>query len=158
MRIRSTAVLGYLALVSMSATAQITSVDLSTYTRVGRYALPEPTTTAPPVGSLLAQEVSAVTYNRDTGTLFVVGDGGTSIVQVSKTGQLIDSMTLGPDASKPQGRYFYDPEGLTYVGNGKFVMVEERYRQTNLVTYVAGTTLATAPPNTVASKAISRRA
>ena len=63
--------------------------------------------TAPPPNSLLAQEVSAVTYNWDTDTLFVVGDGGTSIVQVTKTGQLIDSMTLAPGGS-PQGTEFYD--------------------------------------------------
>jgi uncharacterized protein YjiK len=138
-----------LAVAPLKASAQITSIDLGNYVRVGRYALPEPTTVTPPAGSLLAQEVSAVTYNKDTDTLFVVGDGGTSIVQVSKTGQLIDSMTLGPDATKPQGTYFYDPEALTYVGSGKFVMVEERYRQANLVTYAPNTTLASAPPNTV---------
>src|SRR5215813_4787865 len=69
-----------------------TSVDLSTYVRVGRFDLPEPTRTAAPLHSLLAQEASGVTYNWDTDTLFVVGDGGTSVVQVSKTGVLIDSM------------------------------------------------------------------
>src|SRR5262249_25125827 len=68
-----------------------TGVDLSRYVRVGRYDLPEPTRTTPPPNSLLAQEASAVTYDWDTDTLFVAGDGGTSIVQVSKTGQLIDS-------------------------------------------------------------------
>jgi uncharacterized protein YjiK/phosphodiesterase/alkaline phosphatase D-like protein len=120
--------------------ASISSIDLSTYTRIGRYDLPEPTRTAAPANSLLAQEVSAVTYNVDTDTLFVVGDGGTSIVQVSKTGQLIDSMTLAPGSS-PQGTTFYDPEGLTYVGGGKFVFVEERYRQANLFTYKPNTTL-----------------
>ena len=77
----------------------LTGIDLSTYTRIGRYDLPEPTRTAAPAGSVLAQEVSAVTYNPDTDTLFVVGDGGTSIVQVSKTGKLIDSMTLAPGTS-----------------------------------------------------------
>ena len=34
-------------------------VDLSTYVRIGRYDLPEPTRTTPPANSLLAQEVSA---------------------------------------------------------------------------------------------------
>ena len=72
----------------------VSAVDLSIYVRIGRFDLPEPTRTAAPANSVLAQEVSAVTYNWDTDTLFVVGDGGTSIVQVSKTGQLIDSMTL----------------------------------------------------------------
>jgi len=117
-----------------------TGVDLSRYVRIGRYDLPEPPRTTPPPNSLLCQEASSVTYNWDTDTLFVVGDGGTSVVQVSKTGQLIDSMTLAPGSS-PQGTDFYDTEGVTYIGNGKFVMVEERYRQANLFTYIASGTL-----------------
>ncbi|WP_017655606.1 SdiA-regulated domain-containing protein [Fortiea contorta] len=124
------------------------SVDLSTYVRVGRYDLPEPTRTTAPPNSLLAQEVSAVTYNWDTDTLFVVGDGGTSVVQVTKTGQLINSMTLAPGNS-PQGTDFYDPEGLTYVGGGKFVLVEERDRQVSLFTYVPDTTLTKSAVQTV---------
>lgn len=128
--------------------AAINSIDLSTYIRVGRYDLPEPTRTTAPTNSLLAQEVSAVTYNWDTDTLFVVGDGSTSIVQVSKTGQLIDSMTLAPGSS-PQGTDFYDTEGLTYVGGGKFVLIEERDRQANLFTYVPGTTLTKSDVQTV---------
>lgn len=126
----------------------ITGVDLSTYVRVGRFDLPEPTRTAAPANSVLAQEASGVTYNWDSDTLFVVGDGGTSVVQVSKTGQLIDSMTLAPGGS-PQGTDFYDPEGLTYVGSGQFVMSEERDRQAVLFTYVAGTTLTRGDAQTV---------
>jgi uncharacterized protein YjiK len=120
-----------------------TSIDLSKYVQVGRYDLPEPSHpgTVTPTGSLLAQEVSAVTYDWDTDTLFVVGDGSTSIVQVNKKGELIDSMTLAPDPTKPQGTSFYDVEGLTYVGGGKFVLQEERYRQANLFTYVPNATL-----------------
>ncbi len=52
-------------------------MDLSTYVRVGRHDLPEPTRITAPANSVLAQEVSGVTYNWDTDTLFVVGDGGT---------------------------------------------------------------------------------
>src|SRR5262245_13949594 len=124
----------------ISATTPPTSVDLYTYVRVARFSLPEPTRTTPPANSLPAQEASAVTYNWDTDTLFVVGDGGTSVVQLSKTGVLINSMTLAPGLS-PQNTEFYDTEGITYVGSGKFVLVEERYRQANLFTYVAGGTL-----------------
>lgn len=124
------------------------TIDLSTYVRVGRYNLPEPTRTTPPANSVLAQEVSAVTYNWDTQTLFVVGDGGTSVVQVTKAGQLINSMTLAPGSS-PQGTEFYDTEGITYVGNGQFVMCEERDRQAVLFTYVAGTTLTRSAAKTV---------
>src|SRR5262245_43877795 len=128
-----------------SASAQI---DLSQYVRVARFDLPEPTRTTPPAGSLLAQEASGITYNWDTDTLFIVGDGGTSVVQVAKNGALIDSMTLAPGGS-PQGTEFYDTEGISYVGGGQFVLVEERYRQANLFTYVGGGTLQRASVKTV---------
>lgn len=124
------------------------TVDLSNYVRIGRYNLPEPTRTAAPANNLLAQEVSAVTYNWDTDTLFVIGDGGRSIVQISKTGQLIDTMTLAAGDS-PQGTEFYDTEGLTYVGEGRFVLVEERDRQVSLFTYTPGTTLTRSDVQTV---------
>ncbi len=119
------------------AAAPVTSVDLSTYVRIGRFDLPEPTRTAHPPNNVLAQEASGVTYNWDTDTLFITGDGGTSVTQVTKTGQLIDTMTLAPGSSA-QGTEFFDPEGITYVGGGKFVLVEERDRQVNLFTYVGG--------------------
>jgi len=125
-----------------------TDIDLSKYVRVGRYDLPEPTRTVAPANSLLCQEASSVTYNWNTDTLFVVGDGGTSVVQVSKTGQLINSMTLA-QGSSPQGTEFYDTEGITYVGGGQFVFTEERYRQANLFTYVPGGTLQRSATRTV---------
>jgi uncharacterized protein YjiK len=136
----------------------LAGIDLSRYTRVGRYALPEITNingtitaaqkaAATASGSLLAQEVSAVTYDWDTDTLFVVGDGGTSVVQVDKTGKLIDSMTLVAGSS-PQGTEFFDPEGLAYIGNGKFVMTEERDRQIVQFNYAPGTTLTRTTPGT----------
>lgn len=134
------AVVGAAALVAPANA--IAAVDLSTYTRVGRYDLPEPTRTTPPAGSLLAKEVSAVTYNPDTDTLFVVGDESTSVVQVSKTGQLIDSMTLAAGA-------FDDVEGLTYAGNGQFVLAEERQRRLVRFTYAANTTLTAAQTQSV---------
>jgi uncharacterized protein YjiK/methionine-rich copper-binding protein CopC len=128
-----------LATPTLSFSAPTATFDLANYVLTGRYSLP--------VGSganLLAEEASAVTYNKDTGTLFVVGDGGTSVVQVTKKGELVDSMTLAADPTKVaccQGTYFYDPEGITYIGNNKFVMVEERFRQLNEFTYVPNTTL-----------------
>ncbi len=139
-----------IAAVGATATGTIVNddlIDLSTYVRVGRYDLPEPTRTAAPPNSVLAQEVSAVTYNTDTNTLFVLGDGGTSIVQVSLTGQLINSMTLAPGSS-PQGTTFFDPEGLAYIGNGQFVFTEERDRNAVKFTYVADTVLTRADAQT----------
>ena len=132
----------------MATTTNLTGIDLSQYTRVGRYDLPEPTRTTPPNNiSLLAQEVSGVTYDWDTDTLFVVGDGGTSVVQVDKTGKLIDSMTLAKGSS-PQGTEFFDPEGIAYIGGGKFVMTEERDRQIVQFTYAKDTTLTRTTPGT----------
>jgi hypothetical protein len=61
--------------------APLTGVDLSTYVRVGRFDLPEPTRTTVIANSLLGQEASAETYDWHTDTLLVVGDGGTSVVQ-----------------------------------------------------------------------------
>ena len=131
----------------------ISSVDLSTYVRVGRYDLPEPTRTALPPGTaahnLLCQEASGVAYNWDTDTLFICGDGGRSITQVSKTGALIDTMSLDLQAGAPQGTAFYDPEGITYIGGGQFVFTEERERQIVKFTYQAGTTLTRAAAQTV---------
>ena len=83
---------------------------------------------------------SGVTYDWDTDTLFIVGDGGTSVVQVSKSGAFIDSMTLA-QGNSPQGTEFYDTEGIAYVGSGTFVLIEERYRQVNQLTYTPGGTL-----------------
>ncbi len=137
-----------LSVFASSASAALTEVDLAKYKRVGRFDLPEPTRTVAPENSLLAQEASAVAYDWDTDTLFVAGDGGTSIVQVSKTGTLIDSMTLAPGGS-PQGTTFYDTEGLTYIGGGEFVMTEERDRQLVRFSYAAGTTLTRAETKTV---------
>lgn len=127
-------------------------VNLATYVRVGRYALPEPLTTALPAGTpesnLLCQEASGVAYNWDTDSLYIVGDGGRSVTRVSKTGQLLDTMTLALGTS-PQGTEFYDPEGITYVGNGYFVFSEERDRQLVKFQYQAGTTLTRANTQTV---------
>lgn len=126
----------------------VTGVDLTTYVRIGRYNLPEPTRTVPPANNLLCQEASGVAYNWDTDSLFIVGDGGKSVTQVSKTGELIDSMTLGAGGS-PQGTEFYDTEGITYLGGGQFVMTEERDRRLVKFTYAAGTTLVRSATQTV---------
>ncbi len=129
---------------TLGFTANGRTLELANYTQTGRHSLPVGTGT-----NLLAEEASGVTYNRDTDTLFVVGDGGTSITQVTKRGVLVDSMTIAPDASQPQGTFLYDPEGIAYIGSGKFVLIEERYRQANEFTYRAGMTLGPADVRTV---------
>lgn len=126
-----------------------TTINLANYVRIGRYNLPEPTRTTPPDSTnLLCQEASGVAYNWDTDTLFIIGDGGRSFTQVSKTGALIDTMTLALGGS-PQGTDFYDPEGVTYIGGGQFVFSEERDRQIVKFTYAAGTVLSRSGAQTV---------
>jgi uncharacterized protein YjiK len=104
---------------SSLANAAVTSVDLSNYTLTGTHNLP----------SGAASEASSITWNWDTDTLFTLGDEGTTIVQVTKTGQMVDSMSLSG---------FLDTEGMTYIGNGQFVVTEERRQQAFLLTYTAG--------------------
>lgn len=114
---------------SLSFQSAQNTFELENYYSTGTYPLS--------VGSgnnLLAAEASGITFNKSTGTLFVIGDGGTSIVQVSKKGDLIDSMELAPNA-------FADTEGISWVSGNQFVLVEERLRQVDQFNYVAGSTL-----------------
>jgi uncharacterized protein YjiK len=150
MRIRLTLVAASFAIVSSSAIAQ-TSLNLSSYVLQGQYALPvigTPGVTAP-LGSELATEASGVTWNRNTNTLFVMGDEGTSIVQTTLTGQYINSMTLPSSGSGSGSTPFSDTEGLSYLGrtaNGqdRFVLTDERLREAIAFTYTPGTTLSLA--------------
>ena len=106
----------------MVAPAAPLAIDLSQYTLLNSYALP----------SVAAEEASAITYNWDTDSLFVLGDEGDALVEVSMTGVQLSVMTLTG---------FADTEGLTYVGGGRFVLTEERLRDAYRVTYVGGGTL-----------------
>ncbi len=116
------------ALLALGAVAPVVAhaapavVDLGQYTLVGTYLLP----------SVEAEEASAITYNWDTDTLFVLGDEGDVLVEVSKTGAKLSAMTLTG---------FADTEGLTYVGNGQFVLTEERLRDAYRLSYTAGGTV-----------------
>jgi uncharacterized protein YjiK len=122
---------------ALSFTDPQSTFDLNNYTQTDACNLPVGSG-----GNLLAAEASGVTYNKDTDSLFIVGDGATSIAQISKTIDhtaspanctLINSMAITG---------FADTEGITYAGGGKFVLVEERLRQVEQFTYTAGVPLA----------------
>lgn len=100
----------------------ITDVNLANYQVTGQFTLPG-----------IASEASSVTYNPDTNTLFVVGDEGDAIVQVTKTGQLINSMFMTG---------FDDVESVTYIGGGQFVVAEERTQDIFLMNFVPSTSVA----------------
>jgi uncharacterized protein YjiK len=107
------------------------TIDLNNYTLVRKQRLPD------------VAAASTLTYNADTDSLFMMGDGATRIVQVNKTtAATIDVMSL-------KAGDFNDTEGLSYVGNGVFVMVEERLRQVNQFRYQGGGTLTRADVKSV---------
>lgn len=128
-----------LALMSLSATAaSLTSIGLSNYQVTGIWALDHTS------GGASGLEASAVTYARDRGTLFFVGDEGTGVVEISRTGQTIGSMTFNWAGT---GSTNNDTEGLTYLGGGTFVVAEERLQNAYRFNYTAGGSVAlgTAP-------------
>ena len=98
----------------------------------------------------LGLEASAVTYARDRGTLFFVGDEGLGVVEISTTGQIIGSMAFNWAGT---GSSNNDAEGLTYIGNGQLVVVDERPQIAYSFSYAAGGTvsLASTPRASVGS-------
>ncbi len=119
LQLKSVLVVGLLAAAMPALSANINSVNLANYSLTGTYSLP----------SYEAAEASAVTHNWDTDTLFVLGDEGDMLVEVSKTGAQLSSMILGG---------FDDTEGLTYIGGNQFIVTEEREQDAYLLTYSAG--------------------
>ena len=138
----------FIAAATVGLPAQAQWAGLSNYSLAGTYALPTLSPNLPTPGSSANFEASAVAWNKDTNTLFMVGDGGGFVMQTTLSGAPIDFMRL-PTGNSPQGNEFFDPEGLVYVGGGKFVMTEERYRTAVQFTYAANTTLQRSSTSTV---------
>jgi uncharacterized protein YjiK len=89
-------------------------------------------------------EASAVTYARDRGTLFFVGDEGKGVVEISRTGQTLGTMSFNWAGTASTNQ---DTEGLTYLGGGVLVVAEERLQDVYRFNYTSGGTvaMATAP-------------
>jgi uncharacterized protein YjiK len=112
------------------------SINLANYQVTGTYGLDIFNGTS---GGLSGLEGSAIAYARESGTLFFVGDEGTGIIEISRTGQTIGSMTFNWANT---GSTKNDTEGLTYLGNGQFVVTEERLQNGYKFSYSAGGTAA----------------
>lgn len=110
----------------LGASAQ-TSIGLQNYGLVGNYAVPA-------LGDLTL-ELSAVTYAPDRGTLFVVGDEGLGVVELTLTGSIVGSMAFNWAGT---GSSNNDAEGLTYLGGGRLVVVDERPQIAYSFSYAAG--------------------
>lgn len=111
--------LAALAATSLCANAA-DSINLGNYQVTGVFALDSLSGLGSGVSGL---EASAVTYARDRGTLFYVGDEGTGVVEISTTGQTLGTMAFNWTST---GSTKHDTEGLTYLGNGVLVVGEER--------------------------------
>ena len=84
-------------------------------------------------------EASAVTYARDRGTLFFVGDEGLGVVEISRTGQTVGTMSFDWTGT---GSTHNDTEGLAYLGNGQLVVVDERPQMAYRFSFTNGGTVA----------------
>ena len=133
------------ACTALGASAQ-TSIGLGNFQLTASYALDR-------LGGF-GLEASAVTYARDRGTLFFVGDEGLGVVEISRTGTTVGSMAFNWAGT---GSTNNDTEGLTYIGNGKFAVVDERPQRAYTFDYSAGgsVALASAPYATISNYAPS---
>jgi len=107
-----------LCVLSAAATAGAQPVDLSRYRLTATVNLPAS-----------AIEASALAYSWETGNLYILGDPGTSILEVTRAGAVVSIMALTG---------FEDPEGLTFIGGGQFVIAEERQQDAYRLTYIPG--------------------
>jgi uncharacterized protein YjiK len=107
------------------------SLNLANYQLTGNYALDT-------LGGM-GLEASAVTYAHDRNSLFVVGDEGLGVVEVSLTGQTLGAMAFNWAGT---GSTNNDAEGLTYLGNGQMVVVDERPQIAYQFGYIAGGSVA----------------
>lgn len=131
-----------LAAASCAAAQAAGGFDLGNYRLSASYALDT-------LGGL-GLEASAVTFARDRGTLFFVGDEGLGVVEISLTGQTLGSMRFDWAGT---GSTNNDAEGLTYLGNGRLAVVDERPQRAYTFSYAAGGTvaLASAPYATISN-------
>lgn len=107
------------------------SINLGSYQVTGTYALDLTAGT----GGVSGLEGSAITYARDLGTLFYVGDEGTGVIEISRTGQTLGAMSFDWTGTASTN---HDTEGLTYLGGGVLVVAEERLYDAYRVNYTAG--------------------
>jgi uncharacterized protein YjiK len=79
-----------------------------------------------------ADEASGITFNQDNGRLYIVEDEGERLYELDTAGNVLSSMTMSG---------FADVEGITYIGNGEFLLAEERIQDAFKFTYAGGGSL-----------------
>lgn len=72
----------------------------------------------------VSDNLSGITYNRDTDSLFAVINNPEQIVELDKAGRVKRHIALND---------FVDTEGITYLGQGYFAITQERQRSVSVV-------------------------
>jgi uncharacterized protein YjiK len=107
------------AIAVTAGSAQAAKLDLSTYSVSLTKSLIVPNNG----GGAEFGEASGITYNWDRNSLIIVGDEGT-VHEWTKAGDFFPGVRRYLGASA-----FQDPEGVTYIGDGDFVLADERTMQ-----------------------------
>lgn len=72
----------------------------------------------------VTNNASGLTFNADTGTLFAVINNPEQLIELNTKGEILRTIALNG---------FEDTEGITYLGNQQFAIIEERKRAIILV-------------------------
>ncbi|MCP5279939.1 MAG: SdiA-regulated domain-containing protein [Thiobacillus sp.] len=130
-----------------ASTQAVAGINLANYQLSGTYAIDAAKT----LGEL-SLESSAVAYARDRNSLFVVGDEGAGVIELSLDGGVLGSMSF---SAWPARTTHNDAEGLAYLGNGVLVVGEERIQDAFRFNFVNGGSvdLSAAPWASVANEA-----
>jgi len=121
-----------LALASLTASAQ--TFNLNNYRVQNTYGLDVS------VGGVSGQEGSAITYAKDRGTLFFIGDEGKGVIEMTRTGTALGSMAFTGWGTRST-RDGNDSEGLAYMGGGVLAVAEERLQNIYQFSFAAGTSV-----------------
>lgn len=106
----------FAACICRAALAQPARIDLGEYQLAATITLPS-----------FVDEASSVAYDPESGNLFIIGDAGRGIGEFTRAGTYLGAMTFSG---------FEDPEGITFVGSGRFAVSEGRLQNLYLLTYV----------------------
>jgi uncharacterized protein YjiK len=75
-------------------------------------------------------EASGITYNWDNDSLFIVGDS-LQFSELTKTGEIYSYPLPGSNGSGIEA--FKDSEGIAYIGNGEYLLADERAMTVSLM-------------------------
>lgn len=90
--------------------SQAQALDLSRYSLSATY-------------HAMVGEASSITYNWDNDSLFIIGDS-LQFSELTKTGEIYSYPLPGTNGSGSEA--FKDTEGIAYIGNGQYLLADER--------------------------------